>query len=1024
MLSRSLCELEEYERWNSIFEEVKDFVEINKRLPSSGAPIGNWCAQQKRNLREGKLSQERIAKLESIPCWSLRERNNQSSRQSYEKKKLLEHSRDYEYVMIEKHRTDYADSLQAIYHWNIVPENFLWESGYINDINQNRLRRLLKHKSTPDSEKPLLRDVGFDAMSLEIIDGIPTYCGLQAKMYSKNNKVTGDCLGTFYAKMRSLEKKNPLSKGYLYSTSSLQVDIQENFKPFDTESNLEFKPLLWEPPDKRTLPTKSLEIPETSLTLRDYQEKIINECMEYNGIQFIHIPCGLGKTLITCHILKRKDISKIYAIAPLKISVENLRRIHSFFPEYSILLVDSDTEGTTDIEFIKDFIRTHDKYIILSTFESTGEILSKIITDFEDSCLVCDEVHNVLNNECLISFIKQFRDADADALLLSATIPEELLECFNDDTYEEHTYTIKEAIDNGYITDYQIWLPHLIRKDEIDIHIPEELIHFTEGSLETIYAKGLYIINGMIQTGSRRCIAYLSSQEECNTFMEICRNICYEYHGISLWIDKIDSTIGASDRKRILTEFQSGDDSVYHILTSVRILDEAIDIPRCDSEFIGSVGEHSSDIRFTQRGFRGSRLDRHNPTKKNHIFVWASGNESCLGIFEILRTEDPEFHKKVSHRTQEYTQNYVKTIQEVLEKETSVFQKWYSIHCITLEERWNSTLEELKNFVEIHKRLPTRKEPNGIWCDTQKQNHRKGILSDERISKLESIPGWRWAEDPETIWNSTLEEVKKFVEEKGRLPTKREPNGIWCHRQKQNHRKGILSQERISKLESIPGWKWAEVKEGTPETIWNSTLEEVEKFIEEKGRLPTQREPNGRWCDSQKQNHRKGKLSEDRISKLESIPGWKWAEVKEGTPETIWNSTFKEVEKFVEEKGRLPTQREPNGMWCLNQRQNHRKGKLSEERISKLESIPGWKWAEVKEGTPETIWNSTFKEVEKFVEEKGRLPTQREPNGMWCLNQRQNHRKGTLSDERISKLESIPGWKWATPKVLTNIRIP
>jgi superfamily II DNA or RNA helicase len=896
---------------------------------------------------------------------SLRERNNQSSRQSYEKKKLLEHSRDYEYFMIEKHRTDYAESLQAIYHWNIVPENFLWESGYINDINQNRLRRLLKHKS-PDSEKPLLQDVGFDAMSLEIIDGIPTYCGLQAKMYSKNNKVTGYCLGTFYAKMKSLEMRNPLSKGYVYSTSSLQSDIQENFKPYNPKSNLEFKPLLWEPLDKRTLPTKSLEIPETSLSLRDYQEKIINECIEYNGIQFIHIPCGLGKTLITCHILKRKEVSKIYAIAPLKISVENLRRIHSFFPEYDILLVDSDFTGTTDIESIKEFIRTHDKYIILSTFESTGEILSKIITDFEDSCLVCDEVHNVLNNECLISFIKQFRDADA--LLLSATIPEELLECFDDDenTYKEHTYTIKEAIDNGYITDYQIWLPHLIRKDEIDIHIPEELIDFTEGSLETIYAKGLYIINGMIQTGSRRCIAYLSSQEECNTFMEVCRNICNEYHGISLWIDKIDSTIGTSDRKRILTEFQSGDDSVYHILTSVRILDEAIDIPRCDSEFIGSVGEHSSDIRFTQRGFRGSRLDRHNPTKKNNIFVWASGNESCLGIFEILRTEDPEFHKKVSHRTQDYTQNYVKTIQEVLEEETSEFQKWYSIHCITLEERWNSTFKEVEKFVEINGRLPTHKEPNGKWCDTQKQNKRKGTLSQERISKLESIPGWKWAE----------------VKEK---------------------------------------------KEGTPETIWNSTFEELKEFVEIHKRIPTQKEPNGRWCHKQKTNHRKGILSQERISKLESIECWKWAETKEGTPETIWNSIFEEVKKFVEIHKRIPTKNEPNGGWCNTQKTNHRKGILSQERISKLESISGWKWAKVKEkkeGTPETIWNSTFEELKEFVEINKRIPTKNEPNGYWCNRQKQNKRKGILSQERISKLESIPEWKWATPKVLTNVRIP
>jgi hypothetical protein len=57
------------ERWNSVFEEVKDFIETTRRLPTLRESNGRWCAQQRRNFREEKLSGEKIMKLESIPEW-------------------------------------------------------------------------------------------------------------------------------------------------------------------------------------------------------------------------------------------------------------------------------------------------------------------------------------------------------------------------------------------------------------------------------------------------------------------------------------------------------------------------------------------------------------------------------------------------------------------------------------------------------------------------------------------------------------------------------------------------------------------------------------------------------------------------------------------------------------------------------------------------------------------------------------------------------------------------------------------
>ena len=51
------------------------------------------------------------------------------------------------------------------------------------------------------------------------------------------------------------------------------------------------------------------------------------------------------------------------------------------------------------------------------------------------------------------------------------------------------------------------------------------------------------------------------------------------------------------------------------ILCSIRILDESIDLPKCDSIFISNVNENSSDIKMVQRLGRAIRLDRDNPNK-------------------------------------------------------------------------------------------------------------------------------------------------------------------------------------------------------------------------------------------------------------------------------------------------------------------------------------------------------------------------------------------------------------------------
>lgn len=152
----------------------------------------------------------------------------------------------------------------------------------------------------------------------------------------------------------------------------------------------------------------------------------------------------------------------------------------------------------------------------------------------------------------------------------------------------------------------------------------------------------------MLKTGSRRCIVYLSNCSECEPFMNMYKEAMEKYHGIDkVWCKKIDNKVNNKERTNILNEFQNNKDYEFYIIASVRILDEAIDIPKCDSEFITHIGDHTSDIRTVQRLQRGGRLDSENPSKKNNLFMWCEDWAKAIDALNLLKESDIDFHKKI-----------------------------------------------------------------------------------------------------------------------------------------------------------------------------------------------------------------------------------------------------------------------------------------------------------------------------------------------------------------------------------------
>jgi hypothetical protein len=337
----------------------------------------------------------------------------------------------------------------------------------------------------------------------------------------------------------------------------------------------------------------------------------------------------------------------------------------------------------------------------MSETSETSELSIKItpvFTSLENVFIVVDEVHKA--NKKICNLINKF----TKGIVMSATIPHEITEQLANTTPVK--IPLSYGIENKHIVDYTLWFPHLKQidetKTEVDVDIPMELSAYNRDFV----AKSLYLATGMLKTGSRRCLAYMSTMADCRVFIETVSKVFKEYHGLQIWCEYITSDTPVVERKRILDEFENKNtDDVIHILASIRILDEAVDLVRCDSEFISTIGSHSSDIVLTQRAFRGSRLDPKNPLKHNNVFIWADGWEQCVNALSRLKQEDVEFSKKMKICDSNYCRGNSRSEKEKLEKTRADFMKHIQIKCITREEK----------IIEMCERIMKIKEEKGRW---------------------------------------------------------------------------------------------------------------------------------------------------------------------------------------------------------------------------------------------------------------------------------------------------------------------
>jgi superfamily II DNA or RNA helicase len=193
-----------------------------------------------------------------------------------------------------------------------------------------------------------------------------------------------------------------------------------------------------------------------------------------------------------------------------------------------------------------------------------------------------------------------------------------------------------EAIQKKYICDYRIWLPS-IHEDNSELNTELSIYNIDD----TIKAKCKYFYSCLLNQGSKKCIIYCINTDELNN-MILTMNKLNDFYCLEFETLKITSKTSYKSRDKIIKNFSNN--KKIQLLFSIRILDECIDIVKCDFIYITYPSE--SKIRTIQRICRCLRKDD-NQFKIGNIFIFCNQYSEILETLSGIKEYDVFFQDKI-----------------------------------------------------------------------------------------------------------------------------------------------------------------------------------------------------------------------------------------------------------------------------------------------------------------------------------------------------------------------------------------
>jgi len=911
------------------------------------------------------------------------------------------------------------------YLWNECPENILIANNLIHSHNDMRLLR----KDVKEGYLHNHKDIGIDIVQLHNDE-----CSIVQCKNGYNNGLCVDDISGIMMRCAFIRDVNT----FIYYTNCLSRNIRytANISPYVVnidcstkidkllevyENKIYFVKLPYENDNCIVEDKKTLEIIPYF-----YQTEAVNKFKKHyqeNNRGILSLPCGCGKTY-TSYLISN-DYKHIIILSPLReFASQNLNRFVEYgYDKNNTLLVN--TDGNRDIDSIKEFIKDHQNVLISCTYNSM-DLISECLGLFKDALFIIDEFHNLskANISDDENNIFKLLMSDHKILFMSATPRIYDIEYDENESYDtDHLFgevvyqmTFTDAISNKYITDYKIWLPSIHENNEA---LDKELSIYEIDNQMKNRCKFLY--SCIANNGSRKCIVYCKDTDDMKAMME-CMETLNDFYIMDVQMQSISCEDIEKKRKSVLESFANNNDKIQ-LLFNIRILNECIDIPACDSIYISYAPKNK--ITTIQRISRATRTDKKNPYKIANVYIWCEAYDEILETLSSIKEYDIMFKDKIKVNAVDFYHSKEDKEIELVENDKVLLS-----NCIVGVKEfkmysWEDKLKMVEEYIIENGKLPLSTDTNvkslRYWISHQKQyyeKHKHMFRNIQYVNKWETfMKKYSYLfKTNEEEWYDMLECVKQFICYHNKLPSLLDEDPYiqtlyrWIYTQKHKYKNKI----QIMKNEIIRSTWEIFVQDNyimfmSNEEKWKDNLNQLKHYIQKYNKEPSTIDEDeniqklGRWLSSQKKNYQNKNMIDNEIRKLWEDFIHSFTIIK--TREEIWISKFEIIEMYIKSNKKLPSTNDADdnvkklAEWLGTQNQNFKNNKGFMKNYYLKD-----KWTTFIEQnkslftTNEEIWQNHMEKIENFIMKYSRLPTSSDKSkenqnlGRWLNTQKINYK--------------------------------
>ncbi len=910
-------------------------------------------------------------------------------------------------------------------------------------------------------------------------------CAIQAKFYKEKNSIPKSHIDSF------LSDSNREGVDYrllIATTDNLGPNARKTIEGQEKEVQTFLLHHFLEP----------FEWPESIDSLEDYQPRqphqprphqqaaIDDVCAKIEGRGQLLMACGTGKTLTGQRITEALESQTTLVLLPslLLLSktvadwVSEKEKDFIYLPVCSDKSVTKKTDeislnnselcfrSTTDSTEIARFLKRSERKVVFSTYQSSPQIAEAFKTESLKpfDLIIADEAHRcagkvssdygtVLSENLIPAEKRLFMTATprtySSRLKQNAMDAEVQVASMDDEQVFGpvlHHLTFGQAIESDppLLTDYRVVVvgvnDALVREQ-----VEERAFVKTESGLEDD-ARSLAIQIGLSKAikdfDLKRVISFHGRVNYASEFASSFKRLQDDLKSDSKPTGKIEygyvsGSMPTSQRTRELRALAELANEDRYIVGNARCLSEGVDVPALDG--VAFVDPKRSEIDIVQAVGRAMRLAEGKSFGTIIIPVFISDEEDpdealsnsefdqVWKVVNALRAHDESLGEKLDDMRRQLGRKQGVSFRGsklTLDLPTTVGEEFLeALECRlvqTCSSSWEECFGALTEFYSQygHTDVPQKLEIGDIklgqWVVIQRTAYRERTLSQERISRLDAA-NFIWNSNDQK-WYQGFASLQQFRDTHGDCLVPIDfilhdfHLGRWVN--KQRSQRANLSSDRLRLLDSVNFiWDVSDLR-------WNEGFDHLIRYKERVGDclVPESFSDGnydlGRWVGKQRQTKKRGKLSDDRIAKLDQL-GFIW-----DVNDFRWSTHFSALTEYKSRYGDCSVNPKyvvngiELGKWVNRQRSNRKLGRMSADQIEKIDSL-GFDWDPVTDDP----WDARYQALSEYHSIHGncRVAQGQIFNGVslgqWVSVLRQHYKNSKLSSSHIEQLESL-GFEW------------